>query len=297
MERPNTTDVSQYLQAFYQGLDVVMLPEATFTFAAWDESGLKPAGSIALNTTAQSTRIRTRAGRDQIFARQLNLDDLIDVAISCLPEDACALILLIDQDIYENDEDDFTCGRAYGGDHVCVISSARYHPALDEIQGVERSHAWPASHCDSFVRECCKELGALPSEHAYRTEMTGPMHSALLHHPKPPSKLNAFLKQLWLFRVCRTASHELGHCFGIDHCVYYACIMQGTASLAEDSRQPPFLCPIDLAKLLRLTKTSEIDRERALSAFCCQFRQKHEGAFAAFEAWLEARTEQLESEV
>lgn len=82
MERPNTTDVSQYLQAFYHGLNVVMLPESTFTFAAWDESGSEPAGSIALNTTVESTRVRTRAGCDQIFAQQLNLDDLIDVAIS-----------------------------------------------------------------------------------------------------------------------------------------------------------------------------------------------------------------------
>lgn len=130
---------------------------------------MNPADSIALETTTESTRLRTRAGRDQSFARQLNLDDSIDVAISCLPEHACALMLLIDQDIYENEEDDFLCGRAYGGDRVCVISFARYHPALDMIQGVDRNHAWPASYCESFVRDCCEERSAFPPEHAYST--------------------------------------------------------------------------------------------------------------------------------
>jgi archaemetzincin len=33
----------------------------------------------------------------------------------------------------------------------------------------------------------------------------------------------------------------LGHCFGIAHCVYYACSMQGTASIIENSKQPLYL--------------------------------------------------------
>jgi hypothetical protein len=62
-------------------------------------------------------------------------------------------------------------------------------------------------------------------------------HSAL--HSSIPASSEASLTALWLGRACRTASHELDHCFGIDHCIYYARIMQGSASPAEDVRQPP----------------------------------------------------------
>lgn len=92
---------------------------------------------------------------------------------------------------------------------------------------------------------------------------------------------------LWLGRVCRTASHELGHCLGVDHCVYYACAMQGTASLAEDVRQPPYLCPVDLAKILRATGADVLERYQALLVFCQRYENAH--MFAAFAAWLQRR--------
>lgn len=102
---------------------------------------------------------------------------------------------------------------------------------------------------------------------------------------------------LWLFCLARTASHELGHCFCMGHCVYYACCMQGTASVAEDCRQPPYLCPVCSAKLLHSAEQAHgrgFDREQYLRAsyeamkmFCAKW--KHVGAFAGFEAWLGAR--------
>ena len=80
------------------------------------------------------------------------------------------------------------------------------------------------------------------------------------------------------------------------HCVYYACIMQGTASLAEDRRQPPYLCPIDLAKLRQAMNEDvsdiewEEDRYRALQGFC----EGQQGqAWAAFQEWLQARLDML----
>jgi archaemetzincin len=94
------------------------------------------------------------------------------------------------------------------------------------------------------------------------------------------------LSSLWLSRMCRTASHELGHCFGIDHCVYYACIMQGSASLSEDTRQPPYLCPVDCAKLVHATGSTARERYLALLEYCNKATNRGTHSFTAFAAWL-----------
>ncbi len=82
----------------------------------------------------------------------------------------------------------------------------------------------------------------------------------------------------------------------MDHCVYYACVMQATASLAEDVRQPPYLCPVDLAKILRATGADERERYEALLIFCTRHKDGGAGWFNAFEAWITGRLGGLEEE-
>ena len=108
---------------------------------------------------------------------------------------------------------------------------------------------------------------------------------------------------LWLSRVCKTAAHELGHCFALDHCVYYSCIMQATASMEEDDRQPPFLCPVCLPKLSSAVlmakpgadKAAErnyiIARYEALRKFCLTWPD--DVIFAGFAAWMHHRLRAL----
>jgi hypothetical protein len=40
---------------------------------------------------------------------------------------------------------------------------------------------------------------------------------------------------------------------GIGHCVHRHCLMNGCGHLKEDFAAPPFLCPVDLAKVASLT--------------------------------------------
>jgi archaemetzincin len=312
---PDTQDAIDYLKAFYYGMSMRHLSSPKLSFTAWSAKAAKSKVTslaprfIGLDTSTECIRIRTRSSADGIFKRQLNLDDLLDAAISILPDDAFALLLLVRHDLYENTDDIFTCGRAYGGSRVAVISMARYNPILDHIQNVERVHAWPASHCKAYMETMCAAEASPAKRLKGGPKLEGNISSRPPSHSRkpnsPPSALQAAisaysilpssiptssqtsLAALWLGRVCRTASHELGHCFGIDHCVYYACIMQGSASLAEDVRQPPYLCPIDLAKVLRATGADMEKRYTALLGFC----EKHEGdaMFAAFAAWIRTR--------
>lgn len=50
-------------------------------------------------------------------------------------------------------------------------------------------------------------------------------------------------------RRARVLAHELGHMFGIRHCVLYRCLMNGSNHLAESDARPLHLCPLDVEKL------------------------------------------------
>lgn len=181
-----------------------------------------------------------------------------------------------------------------GGSSVAVVSTARYRPDLDKEQNIDIEHVWPASHCQEFLERLSMSGSVLAGNNETKREdaamnqrksalEAGVKASMVLHLPSSSSEQAA----LWLGRVCKTASHELGHCFGIDHCTYYACVMQGTAHLAEDPRQPPYLCLIDLSKVTRATGCDEQERYKALLGFCEKW--KHDRMFAAFGAWIQSR--------
>ena len=283
-------DVAEYLTAFYHDLDVRIMAERQLEFTRWEEKDSTKPRFIALNTETEGVRIRCRRCPDGAFHRQINLDDLLDVAISILPEDAYSLVLIVDHDIYENDDDDFTCGRAYGGSRVAVISTALYHPVFDVGSGLTQEHAWPSSHCTDFLQRMSRSIELEKSASKTNDSRTvpedhgSPLHAAVASH----RLLNTSSPSAsWLARICRTASHELGHCFGIDHCVYFACVMQGTASLREDARQPPYLCPIDLSKVLQATGADIKERYRVLVDFCDNHTDSD--MFVAYGAWLRAR--------
>ncbi|KAJ6178537.1 Peptidase M54 archaemetzincin [Penicillium mononematosum] len=307
---PSTKDVQDYLSGFYHGLPVKMMPPSTLRFIPWEEAKRKPRKKtgpqyLGLQSGDECVRIRSRTMSNAVYGGQVNLDDLLDVAISILPKDAYALLILVDFDLYEDDEDEFVCGRAYGGSRVAVVSSARYNPKLDTTQNVERLHAWPASHCEKYISACAStepsakrqkrsQVNSRESQNS-TLGLNGPVKDAVSVYRSLPEvhSSSSLLSALWLGRVCRTASHELGHCFGIAHCVYYACSMQGTASICEDARQPPYLCPVGLAKVLCATSTSASRRYRALLAFCERPGNSDTHFFGPFATWMRSRLGQI----
>src|ERR1700722_17160246 len=159
---PEIGDFLDYLGAFYDGMQVKPLP--LLSFVAWDASSQRSRSrkrklpsciGLATSTERIDIPISIRPSPDKTFVCQLNLDDLISAAIDILPDDAYALLMLVDQDLFESEDDEFICGREHGGDRVAVISTARYNPILDSKQNVEREHTSPTSHCESYLRERC----------------------------------------------------------------------------------------------------------------------------------------------
>src|SRR5436309_6040382 len=56
-------------------------------------------------------------------------------------------------------------------------------------------------------------------------------------------------EQLVLRRSCKVLAHETAHMFGLAHCIYFNCLMNGSNHLAESDRRPLHLCPVCLRKL------------------------------------------------
>ena len=60
---------------------------------------------------------------------------------------------------------------------------------------------------------------------------------------------NPDYQTLLLRRSCKVLAHETSHMFGLAHCIYLNCLMNGSNHLAESDRRPLHLCPVCLRKL------------------------------------------------
>jgi archaemetzincin len=72
---------------------------------------------------------------------------------------------------------------------------------------------------------------------------------------------------MMLRRSSRVLVHETCHMFGIEHCVWFRCLMNGSNHLAESDARPLHLCPVDLRKLQWSIGFEVVERYRRLLDF------------------------------
>ena len=92
---------------------------------------------------------------------------------------------------------------------------------------------------------------------------------------------------LMLRRSCKVLAHETSHMFGIQHCIYFTCLMNGSNHLEESDRRPLHLCPVDLRKLHYSIGFDIKQRYRNLFEF---FKAVH---FDDEAQWLEQRLSRI----
>jgi archaemetzincin len=90
---------------------------------------------------------------------------------------------------------------------------------------------------------------------------------------------------LVLRRSCKVFAHETCHMFGMLHCVFFNCLMNGSNHLAESDRRPLHLCPVDLRKLHWSLAFDIVDRYRRLLTFWT------EAGVTSEAQWIERRLE------
>ncbi|MGJ8657871.1 MAG: archaemetzincin [Akkermansiaceae bacterium] len=74
-----------------------------------------------------------------------------------------------------------------------------------------------------------------------------------------------------LRRAAKVLTHETGHMFGIKHCVYYQCNMNGANHLREMDSTPMHLCPVCLRKMQYAVKFDTIERYQKLHDFYVKY--------------------------
>ncbi len=96
------------------------------------------------------------------------------------------------------------------------------------------------------------------------------------------------MPKILLKRCCKVLAHETGHMFGIKHCIYFRCVMNGSNSLSESDRRPFHLCPICMRKLHHSIGFEVRERYRALADF---FEDEE---FEAEAQWIRTRLKNIE---
>lgn len=148
------------------------------------------------------------------------------------PRDAFCIVGITMIDLYPRDSWNFVFGQASLTDGVGIFSFARY--------------------CNDFYSPHYEGKLKKPQK------MTPGDYSIFNNYYRPE------VTSVLLLRSCKTLSHEIGHIFGLRHCQWLACLMQGSNHLEEADRRPLNLCPICLRKLQCAIGFSIVERYEAL---------------------------------
>jgi archaemetzincin len=74
-------------------------------------------------------------------------------------------------------------------------------------------------------------------------------------------------EKLLLKRSCKVLVHETAHMFGLQHCIYFKCVLNGSNHLKESDARPMHLCPVCLRKLQYSTGFDVVTHYRNLLRF------------------------------
>lgn len=90
-----------------------------------------------------------------------------------------------------------------------------------------------------------------------------------------------------LRRSCKVLAHETLHMFGMAHCIWYGCVLNGSNSLPELDGRPLHACPVELRKMRAAIHFDHVARYRAIRDFCDDAGLEEEAR------WLDVRIARL----
>lgn len=130
---------------------------------------------------------------------------------------------------------------------MCTLGARRnrYHPRLKMSPSTwhDYGYATKASDFSYFDDAPKKRCATLPHPSDHHQTTTEQKNASIAAAEMVASRVE------YERRAGKLLVHELMHIYGVDHCVYHACVMNGTGHLVEDFSAPSHLCPVDLRKM------------------------------------------------
>lgn len=146
-----------------------------------------------------------------------------------------------------------TIGASDWGARVCVLSVAQYIPAHPSVTGTPLPRQGTETPLPRLLPEIDaameQEDDALGDSASYRDCSHGATSSRSSPSPPPHQLEEKELLRVVFERIAKLILHEAVHMFGILHCCYYRCLMNGSSTLDEVDSKPPYLCGMCLKKL------------------------------------------------
>ncbi|TSK14693.1 Archaemetzincin-2 [Bagarius yarrelli] len=210
----------------------------------------------AVTVAATSCMFRVNSNTNNL---QLHAGDLLTFLKKIKPKDAFCIVGITMIDLYPKDSWNFVFGQASLSEGMGVFSFARYDDNF---------------YTHNYAGKLKRTLKLKPGDYSvFQDYYTPPINSTLL------------------LRSCKTLTHEIGHIFGIKHCQWLQCVMQGSNHLEESDRRPLDLCPICLRKLQCAIGFKIADRYKALLQWIEKESSAHQSdkpteAFQDYRQWL-----------
>jgi archaemetzincin len=124
--------------------------------------------------------------------------------------------------LYDTAPDLFVAGMAAGGSKVAVFSFARYQP--EYLFCREKWWNWLSRHNDTDDTKQAKKSKKSTKKESKKSSSSS-------------SSSDSERRTTMLRRSAKLLVHELGHLYGVGHCTWYHCVMNGSGHLAEDHSQ------------------------------------------------------------
>jgi len=197
---PDLAIMKKYVTAFFLGVDVVVLDEAKIRSSIYKTS---------IKYGDQDYVLRQRKGHAYTANKyedgfhQYLADSLLRICIQCLRDTKAFCVVGITMlDLYssEDDDEEFTMGLADPDNFVTICSFARYLPKF-------QLNLKPKYRNEEEDKDNGKDLTA------------------------------SQLTKLVTLRGVVTMTHEILHLFGVRHCVYNSCMMQGRYTMITFARR------------------------------------------------------------